>query len=119
MEPDSLLQAAGLMLSSLTIGPGEDLGVFWEVYGAEAETELELELALLGESGGGISRLLPGRGGEAYGPVRWTETAEGSPHATSLRLELGNLDSGEYELVLKVRWEGEEEMERRRQVRIN
>lgn len=116
--PDSLLQAAGLMLSSLTVPRDQDLGAYWEVYGAEGGKELEFELALFGQSGGGISRFIPGGRDEAYGPVRWTETASGPTHPTSLTLELGNLDAGEYELVLKVRVEGEGEMERRRALRI-
>lgn len=117
-EPDSLLQAAALMLGSRSITRDQDLGVYWEVYGAEPDTELEFELALLEESGGGISRFIPGGRDEAYGPVRWTETASGPTHPTSLKLELGSLDGGDYELVLKVRWEGQEEMERRRNVSI-
>jgi hypothetical protein len=121
VEPDSLLDAAGMMLSSRTVTREEGLGVFWEVYGAEENTELEFELALLKDSGGVMDRItgiLPGGGNAAYGPVRWSEEASGPVHPTSLVLELGNLEEGDYTLVLKVRWNGQNQMERMRPVAV-
>ena len=121
VKADSLLQAAGLMLSSHIVSRDQGLGVFWEVYGAEPGTGLAFDLSLREEADGvmgRLSRFVPGGGQAAYGPVRWTEEATGPTHATSLNLELGNLDAGDYVLILKVRWPGQEEMERRRQVHV-
>lgn len=123
VEPDSLLEAAGLMLSSLTISGEGSLGVFWEVYGADPGQEMTFELALQEEAQGGVvgrlTRIIPGAGQAAYGPVRWTEEASGTTHATNLRLELENLEPGDYQLVLNVEWEGQEKMQRSRRVKVS
>jgi len=120
-EPDSLLAAVALMLGSNTIHRSGGLGVYWETYGAPQETTLELELALRRDSGGvlnRITRFLPGGPQEGYGPVRWTEETTADTHSGTVSLNLSNLEPGEYDLVLKVRWSGQPVMERRRKVRV-
>lgn len=121
LHPDSLLQAAGLMLGSNTVQKSEGMGVYWETYGIPPETMLELELGLRRDSGGITSRLswmIPGGSQEGYGPVRWMEEARAETHSGTVSLDILNLEPGEYELVLKVRWPGQPELVRSRRVQV-
>jgi len=121
VQPDSLLQAVALMLGSNTVGRSAGMGVYWETYGIPPETTLELELALRRGAGGIASRLswmIPGGSQEGYGPVRWMEEAQADTHSGTVSLDIQNLEPGEYEVVLTVRWPGQQEMVRSRSVRV-
>jgi hypothetical protein len=121
VQPDSLLQAASLMLGSNTVRRSSGMGVYWETYGIPPGTMLELELGLRRDAGGITSRLswmIPGGSQEGYGPVRWTEEAQADTHSGTVSLDIQNLDPGEYELVLTVRWPGQPDLVRSRTVRV-
>jgi hypothetical protein len=120
-EPDSLMDVIGRMLGSTNIEREAGVGVYWETYGVAPNTELELELALTRESRGllgRITRILPGGSQEGYGPVRWTAAGVEGTNPGVLALDLSSLEPGEYDLVLRVRWEGRPAMERRRTVMV-
>ena len=121
VQPDSLLEAAGLMLGSNAVRRSAGLGVYWETYGIPPQTTLELELGLR-RGGGGITRrlswLIPGGSQEGYGPVRWREDAQADTHSGTVSLDIQNLEPGDYELILTVRWPGQPELVRSRNVRV-
>ncbi len=121
-EPDSLLAAAALMHGTTSLQPAE-LGLYWELYDVSAETPIEFALEARKADGGGLisslRRLLPGRGQEeGTGQLAWVEPSNGVLHPRAIILDLRNLDDGEYDLLLKARWDGGEvESARRIEVR--
>jgi hypothetical protein len=116
-DPDSLVIAAGMMRGTTVLEPGERPGLYWETYGAPAEAEVTVELEIEGAGGGGffarIGRLFGGGGG-GRGKWSWTEASPGAVFPKAVTLDLGDLDRGEYTLVLRVSWEGQEPVETRR-----
>ena len=121
-EPDSLMAAAASMLGSTELEDVGQLGIYWEVYGAEAEVPLEFQLRLEKEGGGLVDRLrrlLPGGEEEVTSTLGWTEPGEGWVTSKALVLGLDDLDAGRYTVVLGVTWTGQEEaLERRRELVI-
>jgi hypothetical protein len=75
-----------------------------------------MELEIEREGGGGffarIGRLFGGGGGR--GKWSWTEASPGAVFAKAVTLDLGDLDRGEYTLVLRASWAGQEPVESRR-----
>lgn len=115
--PADLEAAAALMRGSTSVDQGSGIGVYWEVYGARPGAALDVELEVERASGGlveRLTRLLPGATGGSSGRIAWTETATAGTHASAVSLDLRELDEGDYTLVLRVGWGGEEPLERRR-----
>jgi hypothetical protein len=97
------------------------LGLFWEVYDVPKEETLSFELTLEREAGGLVERLtgfFPGGSQEGRGRVAWTEPAVGETHPRGITLNLSDLRTGEYILVLTVQWPGQPPLERRRALRV-
>ncbi|MGD2121627.1 MAG: hypothetical protein PVJ76_07775 [Gemmatimonadota bacterium] len=111
--PDSLLAAASLMLGSTTfdLGNGSQLGLYWEVYGAPADSQVSFELELVSEGGliGNLRRLLPGGPEEGSGRLGWTDPSRGLVFPKGIVLDIEDFDPGRYEVVLRATWEGQEE----------
>lgn len=121
-EPDRLQAVTPFMLGSTELEEGDDLGVFWEVYGAPEGESLAFELALERAEGGLVDRLtglFPGGSREERGRVSWTEPSRGSTHPRGVTLSLSDLRSGEYTLVLRASWPGTPPLERRRTLRVD
>lgn len=122
-EPDSLLEAAGLMLGSTTVDRHEGLGVYWETYGLPADTaeaHVSFTVTLVSRGGGiaaALGHLVPG-GGKERGLVAWTEPGTPGTHRRAVTLDLSNVDAGEYTLVLRARWPGQPVLERRRAITV-
>ena len=109
------------MLGSTRLEEGARLGVFWEVYGVREGETLSFELTLEREIGGLVDRLtgfFPGGSQEGRGRVAWTEPAAGETHPRGITLNLSDLRTGEYILVLTVQWPGQPRLERRRALRV-
>lgn len=121
-EPDSLLAAAALMHGTTSLEPAE-LGLYWELYEVSEDAPVEFALEARKADGGGLisslRRLLPGGGAdEGTGQLAWTEPSTGPVHPRAIILDLRNLDEGEYDLLLRARWDGgEAESTRRIEVR--
>jgi len=115
-DADSLASVHAWMLASSAMASGSGLGVFWETYGAEEGTVLDMDLALERNRGGLVERLtglLPVNARSAQGRVSWTEEAMGEIHPRTLVLDLTGVEAGEYALVLRVGWAGQPALERR------
>lgn len=120
-EPHTVLDATPTMLGSARLETGALLGVFWEVYGVPEGETLAFELTLERESGNLVERLrglFPGGSQEGRGRVAWTEQATGETHPRGITLNLSDLRSGEYALVLTVQWPGQPPLERRRALKV-
>jgi hypothetical protein len=120
-EPHALLEATSTMLGSTRLEEGARLGLFWEVYDVPEGVTLSFELTLEREAGGLVERLtgfFPGGSQEGRGRVAWTEPAVGETHPRGITLNLSDLRTGEYILVLTVQWPGQPPLERRRALRV-
>lgn len=94
------------MFGSSTLARTREVGVFWEVYGVDEESALNVSLSVRGLDNGLFRRL-----GEAIGlvdrqtpvSIDWTD-ASGTTGvlAKSLRLDFSSLPDGRYELDLRV-----------------
>lgn len=102
--PETRMQAIGTMLGSTDVPVGRDLGVYWEAYGVEPETEVEMTLRF--EGGGGALEWL-GRTlgiGDESGGISWSETTgSGDVFRQAITVGLQGLDEGSYEMVLEMR----------------
>lgn len=120
-EPDSLVAAASGMLPSDSFTGPTDVGIYWEVYGAGEDEDVEFEITLRRAPGGLVDRLrglFPGAAREGRGSVAWNEPSAGSLHSRSISIDLTGLEPGEYVLALSVRWRGQPVIERRRTLRL-
>ena len=115
--PDSLRIAAGMMLGDTTVAKGDQLGIYWETYGARKGVPVSVELEIQREGGGLLSQLkdlVPGLGRDRSGRPRWTETSPGPVFRRALALDLSEVDPGDYTLVVKTSWPGQEAVETNR-----
>jgi tetratricopeptide (TPR) repeat protein len=120
-DPKELLEAVALMLGEAAINKPDHLGVYWETYGSPPRSTIEFELSLQRENRGlgeRISGLLPGGTQEGVGSIRWSEESSGDPHPGVITLDLTSLRPGDYEIILQVRWAGQEVLERRGAVEV-
>jgi len=120
--PDGVLSAASMMYAGLALQDVSELGLFWEVYGAEAGASIEFELHVERERGGVLQRLrrlLPGGSEESTGAVVWSVVAaDGGSTPTAIALDGRGLGSGRLTFVLRARWNGQPDLETRRTVTV-
>jgi hypothetical protein len=112
--PDSLRMAAGMMLGDTTVSKGDQLGIYWETYGATKGTPVTVELEVEREGGGFLSQLknlVPGLGPTSSGRPSWTATSPGLVFRRAVVLDLSDVDPGSYTLVVKTSWPGHEALE--------
>ena len=115
--PDSLRMAAGMMLGDTTVAKGDQLGIYWETYGAAKGTAVSVELEVEREGGGLLSQLknlVPGLGPTSSGRPGWTATSPGEVFRRAVVLDLSDVDPGSYTLVVKTSWPGQQVLEARR-----
>lgn len=122
--PDSLARAIPLARGSGAVRPGEQIGVYWEVYGvsAEATPSLVMSLRLTPRQTGAIRRLA-----ESIGllrrsePIRlrWEESVVPGPYmGRSLSIQIPEISPGEYALELSVEVPGREPLVVRRAIDV-
>lgn len=119
--PDALESAIPSTLGSPRVEEGGTMGVFLEIYGAPVGTSLTFELTLQREAGGLVDRLVglfPGGSREGRGQVAWTEPSAGATHPRSVNLDLSHLSPADYELILRVSWDGRPPLERRKRFSV-
>ncbi len=114
LEPDSLRMAAAMMLGTDTVETGDQLGVYWETYGAGKDTTVQVELEVRKEGGGLIAtlkRLLPGGSTEGPGRLSWSEPSKGEVFPRAVVLDLEGLGAGTYTLAVRTTWAGQKALE--------
>ncbi|MCG6957832.1 MAG: hypothetical protein LJF04_17720, partial [Gemmatimonadetes bacterium] len=120
-EPQTIKVAAGAMLGSTTVAKGAEVGVFWQTYGVPSGATLRFDLSLERASGGlvdHLGRLLEGRTQQAPGRLTWSEPGTAGTDTRAVVIDLGDLDEGEYTLVLQVAWGAGPPVERRRPITV-
>lgn len=113
--PTTIVAATSTMYGSLDLQDVHELGIYWEVYGAEAETSIEHRLRIEREDGGFIDRLrrlLPGGPEDGSGTLTWEVPSTGITSPVGVGLDIRNLGPGDYSLVIRSAWEGQTELER-------
>jgi hypothetical protein len=106
-RPETLEDAARIARGSARVQPGEQLGVFWEMYGLGAGDSVTVRVALLAPRAGWARRQLESLGvARGARPVRigWREPVEeGGITARSLAVAIpADLRPGDYTLELTV-----------------
>lgn len=111
LVPDSLRlpnnrdQAVAAMLGSTTIESGDELAVYWEVYGLVRGQPLEFSISIRGVDDGFLTRVLRALRirGDGQGPVvSWNEPASAPTHPMAIGLDIGGLENGVYVLDIGV-----------------
>ncbi len=103
--PASRDEAVASMLGRTTIRSGDEMAVYWEVYGVAENQPLTISLSIDGGPEGWFTRVLSALGvrSDARGPVvSWTESASAPTHLMALSLDIGGLDDGTYHLRITV-----------------
>jgi hypothetical protein len=123
--PDSLPAAVPETRGSSRVRPGEQVGLYWEIYGAAGEASRTLALSLrLVDHRKGVVRRLAERIGLAHSsdPIRmsWREpAASGSVTARSLTFQLPpDLPAGAYSLELTAGLPGQPEQVAVREIEV-
>ncbi|MGD2120772.1 MAG: hypothetical protein PVJ76_03465, partial [Gemmatimonadota bacterium] len=114
--PKTLLAAASTMYGSLELQDIQELGLYWEVYGADVGTPIEHRLRIEREDGGFIDRirqLLPGGPEDASGTLSWEVPSTGTTSPVAIVLDPRHLGSGTYSLVIQSAWDGQLALEQR------
>lgn len=103
--PETRQGALDGMLPRLRIGSESEMAAYWEVYGLEAGTTMEISVALEREKAGVLTRIVRSLRGGQVPPapvVSWTETASGPVHEMALALSVAELTDGNYALNIAV-----------------
>ena len=98
-------EAVASMLGRTTIGSGDEMVVYWEVYGTAEGQPLKVSLSIDGGPEGWFTRVLRALGvrSDARGPVvSWTEPASAPTHLMALSLDIGGLEDGAHHLRITV-----------------
>jgi len=122
--PDSLHQAVDAALGSTRMRSGEQIGIYWEVYGVDpaATPQISLSLRLLAARTGWLRRL-----GEMTGllrevaPIRlrWEEGISSGPYLPrSVSIQIPEVSPGDYAIELTVEAPGREALSVRRGIEI-
>jgi hypothetical protein len=120
--PETLGAAVSTMYGSFDLQDVQELGVNWEVYGAEAETSVEHRLRIERQDGGFLDRIrqiLPGGPEDASGTLSWQVPSKGRTSPMGVVLDTRSLSPGTYTLILHTAWAGQSALERRVTFTIN
>lgn len=122
--PATLEEALESARPSTRVESGEQVGVFWEIYGADPEDtpSLTAELRLLGGRTGWLRRIAERAGLlQEVNPVRirWSETIADAPFtARSLAITIPEIDPGTYTLELSFEAPGREPLTVRQDIQV-
>ena len=103
--PEDRDAAVARMLATTTIEAGDELAVYWEVYGAVVAWPLRVSLSVEGDRPGLLTRTLRAlrlRSAPRVPAVSWTQTATMGVEPMALAVDIANLDTGEYTLRIRV-----------------
>ncbi|MYG81367.1 MAG: hypothetical protein F4187_06155 [Gemmatimonadetes bacterium] len=103
--PGDLDEAVESMLGRTTIKPGEELAVYWEIYGLSFGQPVEITLQLQKDGEGLLTRVLRTLRVRAAAPateVSWTEAVIGGTHPMAVTIDVTGQEEGDYELKIGV-----------------
>jgi len=103
--PGSRDDALAAMRGTTTIDRGNEMVVYWEVYGFERGTQTEVSLSVAGTRTGLLTRILRAlgaRAGAAAPVVGWMEPVSGPSHPMAVAIDIRALEDGVYDLKLAV-----------------
>ncbi len=98
-------QAVAAMRGTTRIDRGDEMLVYWEVYGLESGQRMDVSVSLAGEREGLLTRVLRalGAGADAPAPaVKWVESASAPTHPMAVAIDIRSLEDGDYTLGLTV-----------------
>jgi len=122
--PDSLESAVALARPSTRLRAGDQIGIYWEIYGIDPEFTEEISMSMrLLESRRGWLRRLAERAGlmREVAPIRlrWQEpTVAGAYMPRSLSIQVPEVSPGSYTLELSLDAEGREPLAVRKEIEI-
>lgn len=98
-------EAVDRMLGTTTVESGDELGVYWEVYGVARQLPLRFSVAIQGDSPGWLTRGLRAlrlRSAPRMPEVSWTEPGTAPTQPMAITVDISDLDAGEYVLRMQV-----------------
>jgi len=98
-------QAVAAMRATTRIDRGDEMPVYWEVYGLESGQRMDISVSLAGEREGVLTRVLHALGAGADEPapaVTWVESVSGPTHPMAIAIDIRSLEDGDYTLELTV-----------------
>lgn len=102
--PANREEAAAVMLGRTTVERGDEMVVFWEVYGLEPGRAMEVSISIAGRAGGLITRIRRALGVQPRTPapvLTWSERAVGPTHPMAVGIDIGALEDGIYDLRIE------------------
>lgn len=119
--PADLDEAVESMLGRTTIEPGEELAVYWEIYGLDFGQPVEITLQLQKDGEGLLTRVLRTLRVRAADPateVSWTEAVIGTTHPMAVTIDVTGEEGGDYDLNIGVTGPGGSAATTTRRVRL-
>ncbi len=103
--PKDREEAVATMLGKTTIERGDEMVVFWEVYGMAPGSPMEISISIAGRVEGLITRIRRALGVRPRTPapvLTWSERAVGRTHPMAVGIDIGTLEDGVYDLNIAV-----------------
>lgn len=103
--PDNREDAVASMRGTTTVDRGNEMVVYWEVYGFERGAQTEVSVSVVGTRTGLLTRILRAlgaRAGPAAPVVSWMEPVSGPSHPMAVAIDIRALEDGVYDLKLAV-----------------
>ena len=103
--PGNREEAVAAMRGNTTIERGNEMVVYWEVYGLKSGERMEISVSVAGRNEGLLTRILRalGAGAGAEAPVvTWGEEVSAATHPMAIAIDIRSLEDGVYDLKLAV-----------------
>ena len=103
--PRNREEAVAIMLGKTTLERGDEMVVFWEVYGMTPGSTMEISISIAGRAEGLITRIRRALGVRPRTPapvLTWSERAVGRTHPMAIGIDIGALEDGIYDLNIAV-----------------
>ena len=103
--PANREEAVAIMLGKTTIERGDEMVVFWEVYGMAPGSPMEISISIAGRAEGLMTRIRRALGVRPRTPapvLTWSEQAVGRTHPMAVGIDVGALEDGIYDLNIVV-----------------
>ena len=103
--PRNREEAVAVMLGKTTLERGNEMFVYWEVYGMTIGGSMNVSVSIVGKAEGLLTRIqraLGARPGRPGPVVTWPERATGRTHPMAIVIDIGALEDGVYDLKIEV-----------------